>query len=205
MYESNITVADFVNKVKNEVNAVPPLSSGEVVRIINDIQTSLYLHVIRSCRRVAVTPKTEGDLQYFSTSDFESYTGEAMPLSKDVVLVCASDKSIHFGTIDQFYNLSIPICCRMNDKIYLKNVSAASVMVHYIVTPIPITYGEVSGYVGKICMPSGYLTLLEAGVLAEMYRHMGDGDNCRRFSEKYNAMLQEMKEHFLWLRGGDAG
>ena len=205
MYESNITVADFVNKVKGEVNAVPAFSSDAVVRIINDIQTGLYLHVIRPCRRVAVTLKTEGELQYFTTADFESYIGEAMPLAKDVILVCASDKSVHFGSIDQFYSLSIPVCCRMNEKIYIKNLNAASVMVHYIVTPTPITYGEVTGFVGKICMPSGYLTLLEAGVLAELYRHMGDNDNCRRFSEKYNAMLQEMKDHFLWLRGGDAG
>lgn len=204
MYESTIPVSDFVNRVLTEVNAVPTFPIETVVGMISDIQTSLFLQVIRPCRRVTATPQNEENLLYISPMDLDSFTDEALPLAEDILLVTVADKSIHMATMDQFYNLSIPTWCRMNEKIYLKNISAVSVTVHYVTRPNPIVYNEVTGYSGKICVPQGYLTLLEAGVLAELYRHMGDGDNCRRFSEKYNAMLQEMKEHYRWMRGGDA-
>ncbi len=204
MYESTISVSDFVNRVLNEVNAVPTFPIETVVGIASDIQTSLFLQVIRLCRRVTVSPKSEGNLLYVSPDEFESFIDEAIPLAEDVLLVTAGDKSLHMANIDQFYNLSIPLWCRMNERIYLKNTGAVGVTVHYVTRPKPIMYNEVTGYTGKICMPQGYLTLLEAGVLAELYRHMGDAENCRRFSEKYNAMLQEMKEHYRWMRGGDA-
>ena len=205
MYESNISVSDFVDKVLTEVNAVPNFDPETVATILCDMQTNLYLHVIRPIKRVHVALKTEGTLAYFDTAEFESYIGEAPVHAEDVVLVCVSDKSIHFGTIEQFYSLSIPICCRMSNKIYVKNVNTQNVTVHYIVRPMPIGYQAIGGFTGNICMPQGYITLLEAGVLAELYRHIGDSEHCRIFSEKYNAALTDMKEHYRWIQGGDAG
>ena len=203
MQEANISVADFVDGVLVQVNAVPTFDKAKVAQILSDLQIALFSEVIRMPRRVVTSLKTEGNLKYFSTAEFEGYENEQLPAAEDVILVCAADKGIHFSSLERFYALSIPVCCRMNEKVYVRNVSEPSVSVHYVMRPAPIRYNEVTGYAGKICIPEGYISLLEAGVLAELYRHVGNADACRRHSEKYNALLESMQSHYRDFRGGD--
>ena len=204
MYESEITVNDFVNTIVSQLNVTPELPIQTVVAVINELQEGLYFHVIRPIRCCDAALKNEQAHAELYTSEIPAMAWEDSVRNEDVVCIYSDEGKIIDGTVDMYQSLSLPVFCRINNAICIRNVNSTTVSVTYVVRPLPIQYDETSGYIGKICMPPGYVSMLQAGVLAELYRRIGDSENCNRFTEKYNAMLSDLKKRFLEIREGDA-
>ena len=195
MYNSSISVSDFVNEVLSAVNAVPAISGQVVANLLSDLQDRLFAQIIRPLRHCEVQVQSEAELLYVDVQSIVTSEDEAKASSEDVILVRQGRSLVFHATEEQFFQLSIPVYCEMNGKICLRNCDATQVEVTYIARPAPITYAN-GTYSGQICFPDGYLSMLSSGLRAELCRHIGDETGVKLYGEKFNVMLADLKRRF---------
>ena len=196
IYQSEISVEELVQTVLEGINAAPEIPPTVVAQYLQDLQCRLYDTVFRPKRKDSLFLQKAGQTSYTDFASIIPETGEDQPAIEDLTAILLDERPVYYTEPERFFCFSFPVYTRMADKIFLRNVPTEGISALYTVRPAPIYYSEALGYQGSICMPKGYTCLLEAGLRAELCRHIEDDEGYKRHMVRYNDLLLDLKLRF---------
>ena len=197
MFEhSEIQLEDYAEGILKRLSLTPKPDYGVVARAVSEMQHRLFAQIIRCSQSTEVTLKTMGDTLGFSVWDVIASSADAQTEVGDIQDIIVDGEHIYRAAPAIFFSLSIPAYCILGDTVKLRNVDAEKARVVYLYRPASVLYSEASGFSGLLCVPDGYLPLLDYGVLAQLCSYMGDYEGSNHYSECYNALLRDLKDRF---------
>jgi len=192
MFNSGMTVANFITALNSEVDISQTISDSTILRWVSSLEQLLYDDIIRFEKGQDVTDDLDNDAFLFS--DLDIGANEQAPDFGDVLKVfCDGVELTKSGPIAGFqFHTDKQIYCETSGgiKIYPFD-SPAEVYVMWRVKPKIKT--ATSEY---IYMPYEWIDLVFAKLRGECYKLANDDSQAAKWLADYNAQLESFK---VWV------
>lgn len=200
MYDSEVTTADFIGGIKDEIDIASVIPDSAFVRWLNTVEQTVYTELIREMRLVhmPVDGTDGGGTPSFSLSDIVPRDGEGPVIFDDIIKIYVDDieldrVSLIGGTV--FDNLGMYYTD--GGRVMVKTLEpAAEVSVIYVVRPVKkaIVNGELPGETVKL--PAEWLEIAASRLRGEAYKLANDDNLSAKWLNDYNLYLEQFK---IWL------
>lgn len=200
MYDSEVTAADFINGIKDEIDIASVVPDSAFVRWLNTVEQTVYTELIREMRLVhmPVDYVDGGDTPAFSLSDIVPEDGEGDVLFDDIIKVYVDNVeldrvSLISGTV--FDNIGMYY--KNGGKVMVKTlIPATEASVIYVVRPVKkaIAGGELPSETVKL--PGEWLEIAASRLRGEAYKLVNDDNLSAKWLNDYNTCLEQFK---VWL------
>lgn len=201
MYDSEVTTADLIAEIKDEIDIASIVPDTAFLRWLNTVEQTVYTELIREMRlvHIAVDYYDGDDTPSFSLSDIMTGDGEAEIIFDDIVKTYVDgielDRvSLISGTV--FDNIGMYY--QNGDRIMVKTlVPASEVSVIYVVRPVKkaMENGELPDETVKL--PAEWLEIAASRLRGEAYKLANDDNLAAKWLNDYNLYLEQFK---VWLK-----
>lgn len=200
MYDSEVTTADFINGIKDEIDIASAVPDSAFVRWLNTVEQTVYTELIREMRLVHMTVDYHNgdDTPSFYLSDITPEYDEGKIIFDDIVKAYVDGIELDrvslisgtaFDNIGMYY--------KNGDRVMVKTlVPATEVSVIYVVRPVKkaIENGELPEETVKL--PAEWLEIAASRLRGEAYKLVNDDNLSAKWLNDYNLYLEQFK---VWL------
>lgn len=200
MYDSEVTTADFINGIKDEIDIASVVPDTAFVRWLNTVEQTVYTELIREMRLVhmAVDYHNGDDTPSFYLSDITPNYDEGEVIFDDIVKAYVDGIELDrvslisgtaFDNIGMYY--------KNGDRVMVKTlVPATEVSVIYVTRPVKkaIENGELPEETVKL--PAEWLEIVASRLRGEAYKMVNDDNLSAKWLNDYNLYLEQFK---VWL------
>lgn len=200
MYDSEVTTADFINGIKDEIDIASVVPDTAFVRWLNTVEQTVYTELIREMRLVhmAVDYHNGDDTPSFYLSDITPDYDEGEVIFDDIVKAYVDGIELDrvslisgtaFDNIGMYY--------KNGDRVMVKTlVPATEASVIYVVRPVKkaIENGELPDVTVKL--PAEWLEIAASRLRGEAYKLANDDNLAAKWLNDYNLYLEQFK---VWL------
>lgn len=200
MYDSEVTTADFINGIKDEIDIASVVPDTAFVRWLNTVEQTVYTELIREMRLVhmAVDYHNGDDTPSFYLSDITPGYDEGEVIFDDIVKAYVDGIELDrvslisgtaFDNIGMYY--------KNGDRVMVKTlVPATEASVIYVVRPVKkaIENGELPEETVKL--PAEWLEIAASRLRGEAYKLANDDNLAAKWLNDYNLYLEQFK---VWL------
>ena len=201
MYDSEVTTADFINGIKDEIDIASVVPDSAFVRWLNTVEQTVYTELIREMRLVhmVVDCHDGDDTPSFYLSDITPEYDEGEVIFDDIVKAYVDGIELDrvslisgtaFDNIGMYY--------KNGDRVMVKTlVPATEVSVIYVVRPVKkaIENGELPDETVKL--PAEWLEIAASRLRGEAYKLVNDDNLSAKWLNDYNTCLEQFK---VWLK-----
>lgn len=199
MYDSDITAADLISEIKDEIDIAAIIPDSAFIRWLNTVEQTVYTELIREMKLVHIAVEyDDGDIPSFSLSDISLSGNEDPAIFDDIIKVYVDGieldrvsliSGMTFDNLGMYY--------KNGERVMVKTlVPATEVTVIYVVRPIKKTIinGELPGETVKL--PAEWLEIAASRLRGEAYKLANDDNLAAKWLNDYNLYLEQFK---VWL------
>ena len=196
MYDSNISAADLVSSVSEEVDISLTIPSSAWVRIINETEQKLYTDIIKEIRTVSLVSPVS---PMFLPDTIPPDAGENQCIFEDIAKVYADGgktELLKAGAIAE-YATRKNIYWKDGGKLAFRlvgDVSSDSMRVLYYVRPALKTVSDGVISSDHIALPVEFVEMMASRLRAEAYKIANEDSLAAKWMNDYNSYLEEFKE-----------
>ena len=199
MYDSDITAADLISEIKDEIDIAAIIPDSAFIRWLNTVEQTVYTELIREMKLVHIAVEyDDGDIPSFSLPDISLSGNEDPAIFDDIIKVYVDGieldrvsliSGMTFDNLGMYY--------KNGERVMVKTlVPATEVTVIYVVRPIKKTIinGELPGETVKL--PAEWLEIAASRLRGEAYKLANDDNLAAKWLNDYNLYLEQFK---VWL------
>lgn len=199
MYNSGISVKQFVEQLEDEISVSANITKESYIQWINTVEQTVYSEIIRELRRISLTSDLSSPVS-LNTAYHE--TDEESLIFDDIHKVYADDVELAPTTLVSGYRFNENAYWRENNNIgyRLDDGTTAGVLdIYYHVRPKLKSISSVDDDNNDtIRLPPEWIELVAARCRGEAYK-LGDADElAAKWLNDYNVALGNFK---IWILG----
>lgn len=198
MYNSGISVKQFVEQLEDEISVSANITKESYIQWINTVEQTVYSEIIRELRRISLTSDLSSPVS-LNTAYHE--TDEESLIFDDIHKVYADDVELAPTTLVSGYRFNENAYWRENNNIgyRLDDGTTAGVLdIYYHVRPKLKSISSVDDDNDTIRLPPEWIELVAARCRGEAYK-LGDADElAAKWLNDYNVALGNFK---IWILG----
>lgn len=193
MFDSNISVKDFIEEIKNEADIAPDISNKEYVFYLNTLEQLLYSEIIKEQAKVEKEATEDNEIDLYSFN----LPGQDKMRFEDIHTVFA-DKTQLIKTTYTSGMIFDDCYFKISDKLgySVKNVPSLITIIYFVRPALKEVDEDDNILEGKVMLPYEFLSLAKAYIRGEAYKVANENELAAKWINEYNVLTETFK---IWI------